>query len=165
MSIQHVAALFGPTKAFTNRGLNDIRADYLQGSNMDAPELEFDKVRTCALSVLSGEVQGDMLQVEMMDGSKPPVLKSGRSQPQNIQDINLDDYLFTPQTHRHLFFAANIVRPNGKVRPFPHGALYPWTNDGQFCTWMPHVSRFPVHYPLSQLMRLPSGAPIPMPYK
>ena len=165
MSIQHVAALFGPTKAFTNRDPEDDRANYLLGSNLDAPELEFDKVRTCALSVVSGEVQGDMLRVDTMDGSKPPPLKSGRIQPQSVEDVNPDDYLFTPQTHRHLFFVANIVRSNGNVRPFPHGALYPWTNDGQFYTWMPHVSRFPVQYPLSRLMRLPSGAPILIPYQ
>ena len=132
---------------------------------MDRPELEFDKVRTCALSVLSGVVSGDMLKVEMMDGNQPPPLKPGRSHPQRVEDINIDDYLFTPQTHRHLFFAANIIRRNGKIIPFPHGAVNEWANDGHFYSWLPHVSRFPVLYPLSKLMQLPPGVPIPVPFR
>ena len=165
MSIQHVAALFGHKKAFTNRREKDLRRDYLQGEHLDRDELEFDKVRTCSLSVLSGEPQGDMLLVAMLDGNKPPPLKPGCPQPQRVEDIKLDDYLFTPQTHRHLFFAANIVRPNGKVSPFPHGEAHTFMNDGRPYTWMPHVSRFQVHYPLAKLMRLPPGSPIPIPYQ
>ena len=165
MPIRHVVALFDPHKAFTNRASEDRRANHLQGRNLDCPALEFDKVRTCALSVLSGEVVEDMLRVEMLDGSQPPPLKPGRSQPQSVEEINLDDYLFTPRTHRHLFFAANIVRPNRRVIPFPRGAQHAWTNDGNTYTWLPHVSRFEVLYPLSKLMQLPPGAPVPVPYK
>src|SRR3990172_5809896 len=54
MSVQHVVALFGHKKAFTNRKPNDLRADHLQGENLNRPDPDFDKVRTCALSVMTG---------------------------------------------------------------------------------------------------------------
>ena len=167
MSLQHVAALFGPTKAFTNRPPDDKRANYLQDGKQSRPDPEFDKVRTCALSVMTGVVSGDELIVTMLDGSEPPPLKEGRSYPERVEDINPDDYLFTPQTHRHFFFAANIIKRDGKIVPFPHGAIYDWTNDGKMYSWLPHVKRakFEVRYPLSNLIELPAGAPIPSPYK
>ncbi|HUF00540.1 MAG TPA: hypothetical protein VMN99_14875 [Anaerolineales bacterium] len=166
MRLQNIVALFGPTKAFTNRPVPDKRADHLRGERLNRPDPEFDKVRTCSLSVLTGVVSGDELIVTMLDGSQPPPLKEGRSYPERVQDINPDDYLFLPETHRHFFFAANIIKLNGKTVPFPHGALYDWTNDGRRYSWMPHVKRaqFEVRYPLSKLIELPPGAPIPSPY-
>jgi hypothetical protein len=166
MRLQHVSALFGPKKAFTNRPVNDKRADHLTGANQGHPDLEFDKVRTCALSVMTGVVRGDELIVTMLDGSQPPPLKEGRNYPERVEDINLDDYLFTPQTHRHFFFAANIIRRDGKTVPFPNGAVYDWTNDGRRYSWLPHVkkAKIEVRYPLSRLIEFPRGAPIPSPY-
>jgi hypothetical protein len=166
MSVQHIAALFGPTKAFTNRPRNDARANHLMGTKLSRPDPEFDKVRTCALSVLTGTVSGKHLIVTMLDGSQEPPLKEGRSYPERVEDINPDDYLFTPQTHRHLFFAANIIRRDGRTVPFPKGAVYDWTNDGKPYTWLPHVKRgqVEVRYPLSKLIELPPGAEIPSPY-
>jgi hypothetical protein len=165
MTIKQIVALFDPHKAFTNRATDDDRKNYLEGKHMDCEELTFDKVRTCALSVLTGAVNGEMLNVVVMDGNKPPPLKPGRSQPQKVAEIKLDDYLYTPQTHRHLFFAANIVRADGKINPFPNGAVYSWTGDGKPYTWLPHVSRFSVQYPLSNLTQLPAGPSIPSPYQ
>ncbi len=166
MSLQHVAALFGPTKAFTNRARNDSRASYLTGTKLSRPDPEFDKVRTCALSVLTGVESGEDLIVTMLDGSQEPPLKEGRSYPERVEEIHLDDYLFTPQTHRHLFFVANIIRRDGRTLPFPHGAVYDWTHDGKPYTWLPHVKRghVEVRYPLSKLIQLPSGAEVPSPY-
>ncbi len=136
------------------------------GTKLSRPDPEFDKVRTCALSVLTGSVSGKHLIVTMLDGSQEPPLKEGRSYPERVEDINLDDYLFTPQTHRHLFFVANIIRRDGRTVPFPHGAVYDWTNDGKPYTWLPHVKRaqFEVRYPLSKLIQLLPGAEIPSPY-
>ena len=169
MSLQHVAALFGPKKAFTNRRKDDLRADHLQGLNLDRPDPDFDKVRTCALSVMTGVVDGEDLLVEMMDGSKPPPLKPGFEYPERVEEINLDMYEFTPKTHRHLFFAANITKGGGrKISPFAKGKPYPdWTGDERNYTWMPHVgpSKAKVRYPLSKLVKLEPGRPIPVPYK
>jgi hypothetical protein len=167
MSLQHVTALFGPTKAFTNRPVGDKRANHLKDKKQKRPDPEFDKVRTCALSVMTGVVSGEDLIVTMLDGSQDPPLKEGRSYPERVEDINLDDYLFTPQTHRHFFFAANIIKRSGKTVPFPHGAVYDWTGDGRMYSWLPHVKRAQVvvRYPLSKLIALPPGAPTPSPYK
>jgi len=169
MSLQHVAALFGHKKGFTNRKKSDLRADWLQGENLDRPDPDFDKVRTCALSVMTGEVDGEDLLVEMMDGSQDPPLKPGCVYPERVEDINLDIYEFTPKTHRHLFFAANITKAGGrKITPFPNGKNYPdWTDDGRKYSWLPHVapSKAKVRYALSKLNRLQSGTPIPTPYK
>ena len=168
MSPQHVAQLFGYRKAFTNRHKDDLRADHLQGLNLDRKDPEFDKVRTCALSVMTGVVEGSNLVIEMMNGSEPPPLKPGCVYPERLEDVKLEIYKYTPQTHRHLFFAANITKSSGKkVSPFPHGARYDWTGDNLLYTWMPHVAPagVKVRYPLSKLIRVPPGAPIPSPYK
>jgi N-acetylmuramoyl-L-alanine amidase len=168
MKLHHVSQLFGYKKAFTNRHKNDLRADHLQGLNLDRKNPEFDKVRTCALSVMTGTVSGDHLLVQMMNGSEPPPLKPGRTYPERVEEIDPDAYAFTPWTHRHLFFAANITKRGGrKISPFPHGAVYDWTNDGRIYSWMPHVAPagVKVRYPLSNLVRLEPAAPIPSPYK
>ena len=172
MPPEEVSDLFGFRLAFCNfTGLKDPehpRADFLKGENLSSPLPQLDKVRTCALSVMTGRVRGEELIVEMMNGSKPPPLKPGRSYPETIDEIDPDAYEFTPKTHRHLFFAANITKAGGrKITPFPNGALYDWTLDGRKYTWMPHVkpARITVRYPLSQLNRLPPNSEIPSPYK
>lgn len=170
MNLKKVSAIFGSRRAFCNlKGFNDPqhppRADYLLRENLDGKDPEFDKIRTCGLSVMTGQEREGELFVAMLDGSKPPPLKEGRSYPERVQDINVDDYLFIPQTHRHFFFAANIINRRGETVPFPNGAFYDWTGDGRPYTWLPHVSRFEVRYPLANLMQLPAGAAIPSPYK
>jgi len=168
MSLQHVAALFGYKKGFTNRNKDDLRADYLQGLNLDRPDPEFDKVRTCALSVMTGIIDGEDLLVEMMDGSQDPPLKPGCVYPQRVEDINIDIYAFTPKTDRHLFFAANrSVRGGRETKHFPNGAHYDYTLDNCPYSWLPHVapSKARVRYALSKLNRLPPKSEIPTPYK
>lgn len=168
-SLQHVAALFGPKLAFTNRREDDIRRDWLQERNLDRPDPDLDRVRTCSLSVMTGTVAGDYLTVKMMDGNGPPPLKAGRRYPYRVEDINPDDYLYHPRTHRWLFFAANISSWDDENKvlhtvPFPNGAVYDWFGP-QPVTWLPHVSRFEVRYPLSKLKKLPPGSDIPSPYR
>ncbi len=125
---------------------------------------------------MTGTVAGDAglstgsLTVKMMDGNGPPPLKPGKQYPMSVGQINPDDYLYHPRTHRHLFFAANISSwddENKVLRtvPFPNGAVYAYTGDGKPYTWMPHVSRFVINYPLSKLKKLPPGAETPSPYK
>jgi hypothetical protein len=167
-----VSAIFGDLRAFCNHtGLGDAggpRADFLNGENLSSPPPQLDKVRTCALSVMTGVVEGNELIVEMMNGSQLPPLKPGRVHPERVEDIDIDAYEFTPRTHRHLFFAANITSRGGrKISPFPNGEIYDWTHDRRRYTWVPHVkpANITVRYPLSKLTRLPPGAAIPTPYK
>jgi hypothetical protein len=166
-----VSAIFGNLKAFCNHtGLGDAahpRADFIQGENLNSPLPQLDKVRTCALSVMTGVVEGEHLVVEMMNGSQPPPLKPGRVQPQRIEEIDPDAYLFTPWSNRYLFFAANrSVRGGRETKPFAHGAIYDYTLDGRPYTWLPHVkpAGLKVRYPLSRLHRLPPNSEIPSPY-
>jgi hypothetical protein len=172
MDLKKVSAIFGSRRAFCNlKGFNDPehppRADYLLRENLDRREPEFDKVRTCGLSLMTGEAREDQLFVRLLDGSKPPPLKEGRKFPERVEEIHVDDYLFTPQTHRHFFFAANIINRRGETVPFPNGASYDWTGDGRPYTWLPHVAPggIEVGYELSRLTKLRAGAPIPGPYK
>ena len=169
MTIQHISALYGYEKAFANRtgfgNPNDPRADYLKGEHLRYPDPEFDKVRTCGRSVVTGRVSGTQLIVKVFDGRLPPPLKPGRSYPQSVDDIRLDDYLFNPREHRWLFFAANIINRKGETVPFDNGAMYAWTGDGRPYTWLPHISRFEVRYSLSNLVQVHDSAPIPSSYK
>ena len=176
MTLQYVAAKFGPALAFCNRPVDDLRADWLQGKNLTRPDPDFDRVRTCSRSILTGTVIGQELVVTMMDGNRYPPLKPacagrpGRVYPSRVEDINPDDYMYMPQTHRWLFFVANRITKDGQTAPFPNGAVYDWTGpayglgrDGRPYTWMPHVARREVRIPLINLVRLPEGF-IPSPY-
>jgi hypothetical protein len=165
MELQYVAALFGPEKAFTNRNVENICSDWLRRRNLDMPPPWWDKVRTTSRSVMTGVEIGDTLKVAIMDGNKPPALKPGKSYPKSVGEINPDSYMFMPQTHRHLFCVANIVNIKGEVVPFDNGALYDWTGDGMPYTFIPHIARFAVFYPLKNLIKLPPGSPVPSPYR
>jgi hypothetical protein len=158
ISLQHVAALFGPTKAFTNRGRKDLRANHLMGTKLNRPAPEFDKVRTCALSVLTGIVSGEHLIVTMLDGSQEP--RSGRTQVSKGGDINLDD-IFSPQTTGF----SSPISSGGMGEPyrFRMGHVY-WMNDDRTYTWLPHVKRrSSVRYPY-RIDPASTGAPPPSPY-
>jgi hypothetical protein len=169
MDVEHVSAIFGPQKAFTNHSPDAVFADYLLGKNLDQADNYFDKDRTCVRSVMTGQVSGDYLILETLDGNDPPPLKPGRRYPQRVQDIQLDDYLYNPRDHRWLFFAANNVKskPGGSssISPFDHGGIYDWTGDGRMYTWLPLVSRHQIYYPLSRLRKLSDTEPIPSPYR
>jgi hypothetical protein len=163
MTLQAVAAKFGAGLAFCNRNRTDVRRDWLQEKDLDRPDPDFDRVRTCSLSVMTGTAAGDYLTVRMLDGNGPPPLKPGKQYPMSVSQIRPDDYLYHPRTHRWLFFAANITNENGETVPFPNGAVYDWFGPRPV-TWMPHVSRFDVRYPLSHLRKLPAGTVLPSPY-
>jgi hypothetical protein len=194
-SVQHVAALFGPALAFTNRNVRDIRRDWLRLLNLDRPDPDFDRVRTCSRSALTGTPgfsllesvrlvgvsllkrdfaalqhsfvsfsSANVLTLTMMDGSKDPLLKPGRSYPERVEDIRLEDYLYAPETHRELFMVATITNAQGQTVPFPNGVRYSWTGDDLPYTFLPHVSRRPIQYSLANLVPVPAGARIPSPY-
>lgn len=172
MNIKKISAILGTRRAFSNKkGFPDPRhpedpprANWFLGANLTAGEPGFDKTRTCARAVMTGTVVGDKLRVKMLDGNLPPPLKEGRTYPERIEEVDPDDYLYTPWTHRYMFFAANTVDFKGETSPFPNGAKYDWTGDGTPYTWLPHVSKFPILYPLSKLELVPAGEPIPNPY-
>lgn len=155
-SLQYVAALFGPTLAFTNRKRDDARADWLRRKDLDRPNPDFDRVRTCTGSLLSGVVDGDYLIVDMMDGTRPPPLVPGKNYPARVEDVRLEDYAYRPETHPWLFMAATRVGvgPEHVTGPFPNGAVYSWTGDGKPYTWLPHVANRPIRYPLAYLRRV-----------
>ncbi len=171
MDIKKISAIFGTRRAFTNKkGFpskpNDpLRADWILGENLDAPNPEFDKTRTCARSVMTGTVVGNKLRLKMLDGNLPPPLKQGRTYPEKIQDVDPDDYLYLPWTHRYYFFAANTVDVRGETSPFPKGGNYKdLIGDNRMYTWLPHVTKFQVLYPLSMLEKVAAGEPVPSPY-
>jgi N-acetylmuramoyl-L-alanine amidase len=171
MDIKKISAVFGTRRAFTNKkgfpsNPNDPpRADWFIGENLSAPNPEFDRTRTCARSVMTGTVVGDKLRVKMLDGNLPPPLKEGRTYPETIKDVDPDDYLYMPWTHRYYFFAANTVDERGETSPFPKGGKYKeLIGDDRMYTWLPHVSKFPILYPLAKLEPVPAGEPIPSPY-
>lgn len=143
------------------------RRNYLENKDLGAPELpKFDKDRTCARSVLSGRVEGNYLVLDLLDGNVDPPLKKGKSYPRSLEEVNKDDYLYMPWTHPWLWFAANTVVAqsggNSKINPFPRGKRYDWTGDDRIYTWMPHVSRAQVRYPLSKLTKVTN---VPSPYR
>jgi len=110
----------------------------------------------------------NMLKVTTFDGRKPPPLKPGRSYPDRVEDVNIDDYVYNPQLNREMFLVCNIVRPNGSVVQFDNGGLYSWTGDSTPYTFLPHISNpqfGDVTIPLSWLQKLPIGSPIPSPYR
>jgi len=120
---------------------------------------------TTARQSLSTLLTQNMLILDMLDGNLLPPLKSGKSYPSTVADINPDDYLYNPREHPTKFFAANIVNANGEVVQFPNGALYNWTGDGTPRVFMPHVSRYVVSWPLSRLRKLAAGERIPSPFR
>ena len=107
----------------------------------------------------------NVLIVKTFDGSKLPPLKPGKSYPQRIQDVNIDDYLFTPEKNREMFMVCNNINARGEIVQWSNGAIYPWTKDGMPYVFMPYVSRFEVRHPLAYLVRLPDEVPTPSPYR
>ena len=168
MTAHHVSALFGDSKAFCNgSGLGGTvpRADWIMNENTNRENPSFDKVRTCARSILSGTVEGNELIINAMDGSHPPPLKAGRAYPTRLEDVDLDDYLFNPQDHRWMFLVANNIGEDGGIFPFDNGGRYAWTEEQRPYTFLPHVARGMVRYPLNNLVMIPAGSPIPSPYR
>jgi hypothetical protein len=99
----------------------------------------------------------------MMDGTKRPPLKPGKSYPQHVSNVNPNDYLYNPFTHPGMFLVADITNGSGFTRPFPNGAIYDWIGDKQPYVFWPYVSNREILYPMSNLVRLPGIIP-PTPY-
>lgn len=160
MPVEKVSAIFGFEKAFTNgTGFgdpDDKRRNYLLSESLTSTEdPQFDKARTCIRATHTGLTGGDYLYLDYMDGTAPPELKPGKRQPRTVDEINIEDYLYTPQSHPWMFFACNNARAGGAVAPFDHGALYPWFMSGQrMVTWMPLVSRYPLRIALDLVERV-----------
>lgn len=180
MTLENVSKLLDKSLAFCNgTGFrSEPMRNYILGVDLNVVDArgrpvypKFDKDRTCSRSVMTGIEVGSTLRVLTLDGNQPPPLKPGKTYPQEIGAIRPDDYLYHPKhpEHRHLFFAANVVasKPGGQssVAPFPRGAIYDWTGDNLPYSWMPHVSRHVIYYPLSRVRKLGLGSPIPSPFR
>jgi len=172
MTLENVYLLLDHHLAFANntgfRKESDPKADYFHRLDLDRKPPNLDKVRTCSRSVLTGQVVGDKLKVTTFDSRQPPPLKTGRSYPSWIENVNPNDYLYMPQTFPWMFLVANIVNKAGYVVQFPRGGLYEWTKDNTPYSFLPHISNpsyGAVLYPLSNLRALSSTEPIPSPYR
>lgn len=168
MTVAHVSALLDYKRAFTNgTGFGDptdLRANYLLGTNLDKPLPQFDKDRCCSRTVMTGAktLDGKGLVVERFNGNKPPPLKPGKTYPQTIEQVNINDYLYNPRGHRYMFVVANIVNARGELVPFPNGGLYDWTGDNMPYVFLPLVSDEIFIYPLDMLVEVST---VPSPYR
>ena len=175
MTLENVYLLLDDHLAFANDtcfpSLDDPgeRADFFFNRNTGGKAPGLNKVRTTSRSVLTGVEEGGFLRVTTFDSRSLPPLKPGRSYPQDISEVNPDDYAIMPETHPWMFMVANIVNRREEVVPFPRGALYPWFEGGTTpVTFLPHISNYgwgPVRYPLANLVKLPLGSPVPSPYR
>jgi hypothetical protein len=177
MTLENISLILDYRLAFANgtgfRKPDTPRRNFILEQDLDAVDEngkpaypKFDKDRTCSRSVMTGTEMGSVLRVAIHDGNGLPPLKSGRAYPQKISDIRLEDYLYNPKDHRWMFFAANTVTATrgdtSSVAPFPRGARYEWTGDNELYTWLPHVSRHDIYYPLEYLEKTNR---IPSPYR
>ena len=155
MQAQHVSALLGNAKAFSNGTGFPGRKNFIVNVDLDKNEFpRFDKSRTCARSIFTGRKDGDFLIPEMLDGTQSPPLAE----------------VINPRTHPWLFFTANNISPGGSIFPFANGGLYDWSPDPiKPFSYLPHVVEFesgrnPVRIPLSNLVQLSPGSRVPSPY-
>ena len=110
----------------------------------------------------------NVLNVWTFDSHQPPPLKPGRNYPKRVEDVNPDDYLYSPQIDPDKFAVANIVNNAGDVVQFPRGGLYAWTGDHTPYSFVPHISNHgygDVLYPMANLVPIAPDAPIPSPYR
>ena len=164
MSINHVSALYDKGRALFNKTGFPERHNYLTGEEADQKDPNTDKVRTFSRNVLTGEKVGNYLRVKTFDSRFLPPLKSGRRYPRNTSEINIDDYLITPQTNREMFAVCNIVNPQGFVKPFPNGAVYEWAGNDPF-SFFPHISNHGYGEILYSLNNLVEVSSVPRPYR
>lgn len=149
MAVAAVGNLMLDGRAFfngTGTGGKAQRRNWLTAENLDAKDPETDKTRTCgdATLIMSGTT------VVMFDGTKPPPLKPGFTQPKTLEEVSMDIYLYNPRTHPTMFCAAVSTGPDYKPRPFPNGALYWWYKGGTTpVSFFPHVGLLPVTWPPS----------------
>jgi hypothetical protein len=140
MPINNVSGLLGTHKAFTNQtgfpteAGEPPRVNWILGEDLNAGSFpQFDKDRSCSFNCHTGTIIGELLQVETLDGNKPPP---------DVSQIN-------PSSHPWLFFHATIVYKEGTVDPFPHGA--PGWGISRPCVWMPLVATHALFVPVSNV--------------
>ncbi len=168
MSIQHVSQLYEKGRAFFNRTGFPGKCNYLTGEDSGEDLPNADKVRSCLLNVVTGVERGNNLIVKVFDSRQPPPLKPGRSYPNTVEEINIDDYLITPQTNREMFVVGNIINTSGGLVPFPNGAVYDWIGDGRPYSFLPLIANLgygEIVYPMSKVKKLPLGTSVPTPYR
>lgn len=174
MSPNAISSLMGGTKALMNNtGVgdpNNPRADYIMGENVREPAPRLDKLRTFARNIHTGVEVGDQLQVGTFDGNNPPPLKPGKTYPETLAEVNLDDYLITPRTNLEMFLVCNNIqtKPGNRtsIFPFDNGGIYDWTPEpAEMYSFFPLVSRFTVRSPLRNWIKIPQGSPMPSHYR
>jgi len=174
MELDDISAILDYRLAFANQtGLTNPdkpKRDYILSKNLNATtDPSLDKDRTCSRNILTGVEEGQFLRLKLFDGNKPPPMKMGKSLPQTIAEINLEDYLYNPRDNIEMFCVANTVsvkeKGNTSVAPFPRGARYEWTGDNLPYTFIPHISRETILYPLKNLIKIPLGSKLPSPYR
>jgi hypothetical protein len=174
MRTNAISSLMGHQKALMNNtGIGDSnnpRANYIEGEDLDAPPPRLDKLRTFARNIHTGIEMGDFLQLKTFDGNNPPPLKPGRSYPNTLEEVNLDDYLITPQTNIEMFLVCNNIRAHPgsltSIFPFDNGGVYEWTPEPtEMYSFFPLVSRFNIHSPLTNWIKIPPGSPLPSYYR
>lgn len=150
MSDSAIIAIMGIAKALFNRqgfgGSEDLN-NYISGKTGFAKNPKLDKLRTFALNTHALKPVGDKLLLLTMDGNKNPPLKPGKSYPRSLSEVNPDDYLYLPKTHRHLFLDCTNVKwnpsPNGQFLaygPWANGIVRDWIGDNNIHTFFPLVS-------------------------
>jgi hypothetical protein len=174
MSPNAISALMGDAKALMNNtGVgdpNNPRADYIQGEHLGDPEPRLDKLRTFARNIHSGMEVGNDLQLKTFDGNNPPPLKPGKTYPNSLAEVKLDDYLITPQTNLEMFLVCNNIRSKPgdqtSIFPFDNGGRYDWTPEpAEMYSFFPLVSKFRIFSPLTNWIKLPPGSPLPGYYR
>jgi hypothetical protein len=173
MTLENIYLLLDDHLAFCNNtGFatldNPGRKDFFFNRTNFEKNPQFDKVRTCSRNVVTGIEKNGMLSVKTFDIRNAPPLKPGRFYPRTIDEINPDDYLYTPRYNREMFIVANIVNRAGEVVQFPRGGLYDWTNDSTPYSFLPLCSNptyGEVLVPLSKFVKLPKDSPVPSPYR
>jgi hypothetical protein len=167
MSIQHVSQLYEKGRAFFNGTGFPGKRNYLTGEGVGKDDPNADKVRSCLDNVVTGVETGTYLRVKCFDSRQNPPLKPGRSYPTTISEINIDDYLITPESNIEMFVVANIINTANELNPFPNGAVYPWTGSIRPFSFYPVINNYgygDVLYPMSKVKKLPLGSKPPIPY-
>lgn len=159
MRKNNVSSLMGSSKALMNNstgiGGSVEREDLISGQNLGAAHPYLDKLRTFSRNTHACKDLGNgTLQLLLMDGRFPPPMKPGRPRPGSIEEIDngrvtVDDYLYTPKSHPHLFLVCNNfnIKPGGvtTISPFPNGLLYDWTTArNEIYTFFPFVTHHTV---------------------
>ena len=174
MSLNAISGLMGNSKALmNNNGLgdpNNPRANYITGDNIGSPDPRLDKLRTFARNIHTGVEMGEDLQVKTFDGNNPPPLKPGKTYPNTLEEVNLDDYLMTPQTNLEMFLVCNNIKTKAEnqtsIFPFDHGGKYDWTPEPiEMYSFFPLVSKFKILSPLKNWIKIPLGSSLPSYYR